>query len=368
MPRSLRALVVAFLLVLATAALAACGGGGNESASALVKDTFGGNHPVKSGKLNLALSFSAKGLSSLKGPLALKLTGPFQSVGKGKLPTFDFNVAINAGGTNLSAGAVSTGDKGWLRLAGNTYAVTDALFKQFKDGYEKSAAGSQSASSGPSFKSLGISPQHWLKNPTTVGDEVVGGTDTTHVTAGVDVGKLLDDVNTLLGKAGSLGQGAVPTKLTPQQRTDIEQSIKTATLDVWAGKKDKALRQVKVNIAFDVPAAARSRSHGLQSGALAFTLTIADLNAPQTIVAPANARPLSDLTQALAGVTGATSPGTATTPSTGTTTTPSTGTTTTPSTGTTTTPSASSSAYLTCLQSAGSDVAKIQKCAALLNK
>ena len=96
----------------------------------------------------------------------------------------------------------------------------------------------------------------------------------------------------------------------------------------------------------------------MKSGELRFDLTIAGLNADQSIKAPSGARPFSELQTALAALGG----GSTTTPST---TTPST---TTPSAGTTAPPSAGApSAYLDCVQKAGTNLAEVQKCAALVN-
>ena len=345
--------LIALLLALG---LGACGGGGGGSAESLLKQTFGPNHPVRSGSLGVQLNIDATGLQGLKGPVSLKLTGPFESQGKGKLPKFDFSLALNTSATNFSAGAISTGDKGFLKVQGKTYVVSDQLFQQFKQGYEQAASKSQSKSGALSFKSLGVDPLSWLKDPKKAGTEDVGGAATYHVTAGINMSKFLDDINTLLGKAGSLGQGNLPSAITPSQRRDIERSVKSATLDVWTGQDDKTLRRLRIELGIAVPADVQKRASGLKSGHVEFDLTISDLNKSQTINAPANARPLSELTSALGGGSSSGS---------GTTTTPPSGATTPPA-GTTTAPAGSSQAYLNCLQKAHNDIAKVQKCAELL--
>ena len=60
-----------------------------------------------------------------------------------------------------------------------------------------------------SFKSLGVDPQRWLRDPEYVGKEDVGGTETLHIRAGIDVPLLLEDVNKILGRAEDIqgGQG-----------------------------------------------------------------------------------------------------------------------------------------------------------------
>ncbi|MFL5843888.1 MAG: hypothetical protein ACJ762_04275 [Solirubrobacteraceae bacterium] len=353
MARRFRFVALLALLVVSVAGLVACGGddgGSDASANDLLKATFGPDQNVKSGNLAIALSLDAKGLKNINGPIALKLDGPFQTVGKGKLPKLDLSLSLSGSGTNFSAGAISTGDKGYIKLQGTTYVVDDPTFAQFRKGYEDSASKSSGKSEAPSFKSLGIDPLGWLTDPKVAGSEDVGGAETEHITAGVDVAKFLDDVSTLLGKAGQLGQAAagVPSSLSDQQRKDIESAVKSASLDVWTGKDDKALRRLKLTIGIDVPEAVRSRAGGLSTGTLTFDLTIADLNEPQTISAPENARPIAELEQLVAGgATGAT-----------------------PDATTTTTPAApatgqASSQYLDCIAAAGSDVAKIQQCATL---
>lgn len=357
MPRRFRFAAIFALLVLSVVGLSACGGGGSGSdadAQSLLKATFGPDHSVKSGNLAVAFGLDAKGIKSITGPITLKLTGPFETEGKGKLPKLNLALSLSGSGTSFSAGAVSTGDKGWLLLQGQAYLVDDPTFQQFKTGYEQAAAKSGSNSSGPTFKSLGIDPLRWLKDPKVAGTEDAGGDDSYHITAGVDVGAFLDDISTLLGKAGSLSQGTrVPSSLSAQQRKDIEAAVKNASLEVWTGKDDKTLRRLKLAIGIDVPEAIRGRAGGLSTGTLTFDLSINDLNQPQTIRAPKNARPLSELKSLISGgATGATGAGSgATAP-----------TTTTPA------PSGQSSKYLTCLSQAGSDVTKIQQCAAFVGQ
>jgi hypothetical protein len=353
MARRFRFAALLALVLASVAGISACGGdsGSEQDANALLKDTFGADQNIKSGKLALNLAFDGNGLKTIKGPVSLKVAGPFETQGKGKLPKLDISIALTGGGTNFSAGVVTTGDQGWIKLQGTSFLVDDQTFAQFKQGYEEASAKNGDKKNGQTLSSLGVDPLRWLTDPQIEGTEEVGGAETTHITAGIDVGALLDDLSTLLSKAGQLGQsaGAVPSKLTEQQRKDIEASVKNATVDVWTGKDDHALRRLKIAVDIDVPQAVRPRSGGLTTGTLGFDLAIADLNEPQDIVAPKNARPLSELQQLIAGgatgATGSSGSGQQAAP-------------------TTTTPSGSSK-YLDCISAAGSNVAEIQKCATL---
>jgi hypothetical protein len=342
---------------------AGCGssGGGDSSTATLLKDTFSGGKAVKSGKLDVSLGFEAQGLPTLTGPVAFKLGGPFASDGAGKLPKFDFDLDIAAGGQTIRAGAISLGNSGYLKLGGRAYTLDKALFDQFRSGYEKSQQAAKGKDAGPSFEALGVSPSAWLKDAHKAGRADVGGTSTFHITAGVDVPRFLSDVNRLLAKAKNLGGSStqgVPQALSQAVQTTIERSVKRAQVDVYTGEDDHALRRLALSVSLDVPKDAQKSAGGLKSGELRFDLTIADLNEDQKIDAPSGARPFSELQSALAALQGGgTASGTATTPST---TTPSAGTTTPPATG-------APSAYLDCVQKAGTDLAEVQKCAALVN-
>lgn len=343
---------------IAALALAACGGGSGGSSGAqdvdqLLTQTFGPDKPIKSGKLNLGLDLDTRGIASVSGPVSLKLTGPFQSQGRSQLPKFAFTLDLSQGAQSFTAGATSTGDKGFVSFQGQAYALSDQLFNSFKQGFQQAQKQSGAKeSSAPSLASLGVDPRRWLEDPKNVGSAQVGGTETIHISSGIDVEHLLDDVNTLLGKADKLGRGQVAKSLTPRQRDALARSVKDAKVDIYTGKDDKMLRRLTLQASFAVPNDLQSKAGGLTSGAVKVDLTIADLNQPQTITAPANAKPFSDLTSALQGLVGGTSSGGSGSSGSG-------------SSGSGATPQASKK-YLDCLQRAGNDVAKVQKCASLV--
>jgi hypothetical protein len=384
MPSSSRLLVV--LALVAALALSACGGGDSSSsagsgadAGALLKDTFGADHPIRSGRVDATLDVSLDGLASLSQPLNLHLNGPFQSNGGTKLPDFALDLDLQGGDKPITIGAVFAQGGGFLTIEGQAFDLGATTYKAFKDGYEKAKQASSSSktkSDGSSLSALGISPIRWLKDPKNVGDEDIAGTQTVHLASGVDVPKLLEDLSTLLGKAkgvtaagGAATGTAVPTQLTAQQRDLIAKSVKSAKVDVWTGAKDHTLRKVAVNVQVDVPADLRSQANGLKTGHVIFSITIAQLNQAQKISKPADVRPISQLRSALTDLgllssSTAAPSDTATTPDT--TTTPATPT---PSPSTTTTPPAAAdpqSDYAQCIANAGEDLAKVQDCAQYL--
>src|SRR3954454_145428 len=106
--RFLSLLLVAFASV-AAIALSACGGdssGGD--AKQTLSDAF--KTPIKSGNLSLDVSAKVDGVAQLSQPVSLKLSGPFESRGKNKVPKLDFDVNVSGAGQTFTGSLISTGD------------------------------------------------------------------------------------------------------------------------------------------------------------------------------------------------------------------------------------------------------------------
>jgi len=339
------------LVLLATLVLAACGGdsgaGAGGDVDELLTDTFDRAKPMRSGKIALKLDVQGSGLPSFQGPLAIALDGPFQSRGAGRMPKFDFDLDFTTGSSTLRAGAISTGDKGWLTLQDRAYTLSDELFGQLDKGRADATKG---ADGSIDLKSLGVDPRRWLKDPRREGEEQAGGVPAIHISAGIDVPRLLTDVNSLLGKAAQLGVAGggsqAPSGLDAKTRQKIAASVQRADVDIWTGAEDHQLRRIAVDVGFEVPEKLRDEGGAPQRGTVLFDLTISELNREQAIGPPANPRPLSELTSALAelaaalqqeqaGQQGAQQGGTD---------------------------------YDTCVASAGADLQKVQDCAALIGR
>lgn len=361
MSRASHLLLLLLVLVVPALAVGACGDDSSgEDVDAVLEQTFDGKGgEVESGKLDLSVKLDLDGAGeSLDAPIAIALSGPFENRGAGEVPRFDFSLNLDGGGQQFQAGAVSTGEAAYLRFSDQAYKVDDATYKQFADGYKKAAADDEKQESGPSLASLGVDPRRWLENPQEEGTEEVGGAETIHITAEVNVPRLLEDVNRLIKSAGSLGGVAgrqVPDELTDAERARVAEALKTVKVDIWTGKDDKVMRRFLLALEIDVPESERKEA-GLSSGKVDLEYAVSDLNKPQTIEEPSNARPVSELNAALQALGlnlgGRGSSG---------------GTSTTPQSGTSTTPSPSQ-AYLTCLEQAGEDSAKVSECSKLLTQ
>jgi hypothetical protein len=355
---------VALVLALLGVTLAACG---SEDPQKLINQTFSGGKNVRSGKVDVSLRVTPHGSPQFSQPFVVRVTGPLQSQGKGNLPKFDLGLSVSANGRSLSASGVSTGQAGYVRVQGTAYQLSGSTFAKLKQLYTQAQARSQQSkngSQGTTPAALGINPRTWLRDAKTEGSEQVGGTDTDHVSATIDVPKMLSDVNTALAKvhARGLPQGQqLPPSITPQQQKQITDAVKNASFDFWTGKDDKVLRRLVIKLSFQVPPAERSTARGVTGGDLGFDYKITELNKPQQVSAPPNARPFSELGPALrslfgggqAGAGGGGAPGATGAPGAGAGTAPG---------------SASQEAYVRCLQQAGGDVAKAQRCAALIHR
>jgi hypothetical protein len=299
------AALLSLLLVLALGLVAGCGGGDDDAAEVssstdveeLLTKTFTGKKNVDSGNLDLSLTIEAEGgETQVSGPVTIKLSGPFESQGQGKLPHFSLDASFKGGGQTFNAGATSTGEKGYLSFQGTDYVVDDQIFEQFKAGFEQ--AQKQGSDQQQSFASLGMDPRKWLTDPQNEGDAKVGDDDTIKITGGIDVSALLDDVNNALEKASSLGLAQadqVPERITEAQKRQVMEAVKNPRVEIYTGKEDTILRRMLVNLGVE-------DAESGTTGTVAFDVSITDLNEEQDIAEPADAKPFNELMDQLGGL------------------------------------------------------------------
>jgi hypothetical protein len=351
---------ISAVAVLVALAIGGCGssGGGSSDATGLLQQTFSSGHRVDSGNLNFSLTVDPSGSSTIKGPIKITFGGPFQSLGQSKLPASNFTIGFSAFGKSGSLALLSTGSNGYVMVSGATYQLPAATFQRIESGFS-GITSSGGSGSGPLGK-LGIDPRHWLTNPSLAGHETIDGADTTHIAAGIDIVKLLVDVNKLLSNAGQLGvksTTAIPT-ISPASQAKVAAAIKNPKVDVWTGSSDKLLRRLTVALTVPVTGQVSTLLGGLSSAAISLTLGYSAVNQHQTIPTPTATRPYSEfqqkiqaLVQSLRGTAAGAAAGSsgAAVPSAGAAT-------------------SSITAYAQCIQAAGGDVAKMQGCAGLLQK
>jgi hypothetical protein len=366
MPRLWGGLLAAALVALS---LSACGGSGD--ATQLLQQTFGGSHRVNSGKLDLSLTITPSGSRTLTTPITLTFGGPFQTRGQGKLPESNFTLNVSLQGHTGTLGIVSTGNAGFVTLSGTAYQLPQATFQRLESSFS-SLASSPGGSGSNSLSKLGIHPLNWLTDPTVVGDENVAGVATIHIHSGINVHAFLNDLNTAVkhtSSSGLAGSSSLSGGISPSTISRIAGEVQNPSVDVWTGKSDHALRRLTVSLNLPVTGQISTLLGGLSSAGIGLNLEYDELNVPQSVAAPVNVRPFSEFQAKLStfvanirntlGSLSGGGTGVPLTPGTST----SGGTETTGGSGS----GSGSQAYQQCLQQAGGDVGKMQRCASLLN-
>ena len=357
MPHRNRTLRIGTVLALAAACVVVVAGCGGSSGNAvgLLKQTFCGQHSVKSGNLDVALTITPSGSRTLKGPISLSLSGPFQSLGPGKLPKSDLTVALSALGNSTSVGIISTGTNGYITFSGSSYQLPKSSFQRLESSFSSFASPPGCTSKSGILSKLHIQPLHWLTNPQVVGTESVGGAQATHIHAGINVSALLGDLSSFLKQAPGL---AGSSGLSQSTVAAVASAIQNPSVDVWTGASDKTLRRLNIHLTLPVTGQISTLLGGLRSAGIGLSMQYGDLNQPQTVTAPTNLQPysqfqtkLGELFTAIRGqLSGALSGGLSS-----------------GSSGSTGTGTGTYQAYSQCIQAAGGDVGKMQKCAPLLS-
>ena len=284
-------------MVLALGLLAGCGGDDEVADSStdvdqLLDETFSGGKSIESGRIDLALGIEPEAGQ----PVSLKVTGPFQSEGEGRLPQLDIDASFEGAGQSIEGGVTATADQAFVSFGGTDYEIAGPVFEQFKAGYEETAKQS-SGRQDQSLASLGIDPRRWLTNAENAGEAKVGDTDTIKITGDVDVPKLLEDVDAALEKLRSLGiQGSdqLPERLTDEEKRQAAEAIENLDVEIYTGADDRILRRIVIALGLS--------AEGSGAADVRFDLQLLDVNEDQEIEAPEGAKPFDDLVAQLRGL------------------------------------------------------------------
>ena len=292
MSRARFTLLISFALA-AALALAACGGdsdsGGDEDPVQVLRETFENEETIESGVFDLELSTVAEGGDG--GSLDLKLGGPFEGGGKG-IPKFDVDADIRSEtpqeDVDFSGGLISTGSAAVVSYQDTDYSVPQELFDRFATTFTDLRDRGENRDQGQGFfERLGIDPRTWLAELENEGTEEIEGTDTIHLSGSADVRALLEDLQRVAKEAGPEVQ-----PLTEGQIDEAEESVKTAELDVYSGSDDRLLRRLSAKIELEPAEDVENAPDQIN---LDFSLTLSEVNEPQTIEAPAETEPLARL-------------------------------------------------------------------------
>jgi len=277
------------------------GAGSSEEAGAMLEKAFA--EQVDSGNLQLDLKADIDGLTSFSGPLSLSLSGPFKSNGPREIPVLDWDITAEGAGQTFDIGLTVTEDNAFVEYAGDSYEVGTALFSQFKEQYT-----AQQPEEQPTLRSFGLDPATWLEDPTVEDGDEIGGDATQAVTGSVDVEKVVRDLYSLTKSAAfrqqleSQGQ-SLPEVPEPsdEEIQKIVDAVEELKLEVNVDENDIA-RRLAVEADFTVPEGTGDGQ--IKGGSLSFGYTLEEVGIDPQIEGPADAKPLSELTQQFAPLLG----------------------------------------------------------------
>jgi len=279
-------------------ALAACGGGGSDDPQSIVDEaTLQG---IESGAIDLTVDAKVQGEKG--GKVDVKLSGPFQSEDGAELPELDlaFSSKGSLGGKDLNreGGITLLGNKAYVSYEGSEYAVDSTTF-----GFVKSILKQQSGGQGQSSEitacqdaAAELDLADFVDDLKDEGSAKVGDTSTTKVSGDLDVSSAIDAVSTLVEDPACSEQlkaaGPIPSAAElDKAKSTVRDSVKSAHADLYVGD-DHIVRRITAQVTIEPP---KSSKAGAKRVDLELDLTLTGVNEEQTISAPANTKPLSDL-------------------------------------------------------------------------
>lgn len=294
-----RRLGVALLLsIVATSALAfaGCGGGGGDDApdaESLLDRAF--SAPIPSANVSISAELELDGLPDLDDPLRLRASGPYIR-SEGELPELDMDVEVRTreSGGAIQTGFLSTGERLFVKFGG-------AYYEQSQDRVAEAnrRLARNRDDDGGSLADLGLDARAWITDAEVDGEEEIGGVATDHVTGRLDVEAAVDDLNGLLrDSGGAIGQGA-PQQLRDEDVERLSEAVRDPSFDIYVGREDGLIRRLTVRVDVAVPEEDRADVGGVTAASLRFSLELDDVGGDQSVSAPANARPIADLTRQL---------------------------------------------------------------------
>ena len=302
-----RPLILALLLLLTLAAIAGCGGdeSSEESATtgedpqALVERAFA--EPIESADVSLDLDVELEGGEAVSGPFKVQLSGPCRSNGPDEFASFGYQLALQGGGATVPPlTLVATGDNLFVEVVGTSYEFGDEVFADLNRQIEGDAEAAAACgtlgfdTSGPDLPSL-------MENLEVAGEETVGGVQTTHVTGTIAIERIVSDLNSVAQQANQLREGTAP-ELNDQELEQLTDSVDDPPFDLFVGE-DGVLRGFNSSFSFG-PSAGGAGGGALSSGSISVSLEFADVGGDQEITPPEDPRPIADLLQQVAGLSG----------------------------------------------------------------
>lgn len=291
--RWVRAALIAATLAISGIAAVGCGAtdssGGGQDAEAQFNRALGPNGIGKldSGNLDLSVKVNVDG-GGQSGTFDLGLSGPFQSGKDGGADlhlTGDSSFPGNQG--SFDVGVVAAGGNFYVKYGGQTYELGAAQLKRLEalNGSRPTGALGFRAACRMQLQQSGadptvcdqIHPGSWIEDFTNEGQEDVGGVQTDHLKAEIDVHSLVVDLFQI-GKSITARQGVPLGALDPDRIADqADQYVDKAEVSANPGD-DGIPRKLGLDLSIDA---------GSNGGVdLSVDAAFDHVNEPQTIAPP----------------------------------------------------------------------------------
>ena len=260
--------------------LAGCGGGGDD-ANEILSRTAARLGKIRSGDLTLRLVVSPR--EGTKGRVGFELRGPF-SLRADALPVARIAYTQIAGAREATATFLSTGTSAYVLVQGKAYELPASATEQVR------SAATGLGGSGDGLGSFDVAP--WFDDPRAEDGGEVGGADTDHVTADLDV---VAAANGLLELVRELGREA--PRIEGGQAQQLRDAVESSSIDVWTGKRDGLLRRLllEAELGLDVPESLKRALGEVVGAKVEFELAVSNPNERVSVAPPANPLPSSDL-------------------------------------------------------------------------
>jgi hypothetical protein len=264
--------VGAVALVAAVLVTRGLGGGSTTAGAQQVLDRALKEEP-HSGALNMRVSFSLQTAARQVTVADTVASGVGTDTAPGQPAKESFHFTENVAGKDpVSFDQLSTGKRGYIRVDGQWYQLSDAQYKRvFKPDKNESFV-----------EALGFDPRRWVHDPKIE--------STNARVSGVAANQIVGDANAdvVLTDLGFYKPGNSSSAEAQKFVDTIKNASKTGTMSLFAGKQDGILRKLSVNTVADA-----SKSRPPLKASITFTLGLDKVNQPVKIVEPTGALPPS---------------------------------------------------------------------------
>jgi hypothetical protein len=256
----------------AVVALSGCGAREAE----VVKGAF--EKDIKSANVELRLS-----AQSSQEALNVTLNGPYQSNGKGEIPSADLALKIEgAAPKTLEGRLISTGKNAFVEYEGETYEVGEEQIAELE---KQGASGAPNQLTPADIQKLMGTMQDWFPQSDAQENADLDGEAVTRGTGKLDLSEALTDLKELAKKPGMSGAEGLK-ELSHGDIKRIERMVSDPRFTIDVGSSDGKLRRIEASIKVD---------DSSDKGTTSFSLRFKDVDKPVTIDAPSSGKPIEEL-------------------------------------------------------------------------